>query len=114
MAEAFDVPVETVRNMQKETNRGLIVKVEGGMRMIRPDEEGEQEGGGGMYNEQGTDNGLEETICNMRIHQNLDTRGQADVYSRQAGRLHLVNMQKLPILRYMDMSAEKGHLFPVS
>lgn len=109
MAEAFDVPVETVRNMQKETNRGLIVKVEGGMRMIRPDE-GEE--GGEMYNDQGPDNGLEETICNMRIHQNLDTRGQADVYSRQAGRLHLVNMQKLPILRYMDMSAEKGHLFP--
>ncbi|CAA6662475.1 unnamed protein product [Spirodela intermedia] len=55
-------------------------------------------------------NGMEEIYCNMRIHQYLDNPREADVYSRQAGRLYSVNMHKLPILRYIGMSAERGNL----
>lgn len=74
--------------------------------MMRPDED-EQEG------QRPLDNGLEETLCTTRIRHNLDTQTESDVFSRQAGRVNIVNQHKLPILRYLDMSAEKGHLFPV-
>ncbi|KAI3964243.1 hypothetical protein MKW92_012149 [Papaver armeniacum] len=105
MAEAFNVPVEVIRRMQQEDERGLIVRVRGEeMRMIRPEEEQEYESR--RYN------GLEETYCNLNIRQYLDNPREADIYSKQAGRINIVNSQKLQILNYMDMSAEKGNLYP--
>ncbi|RZC67973.1 hypothetical protein C5167_011656 [Papaver somniferum] len=105
MAEAFNIPVEVVRRMQQEDERGLIVRVRGEeMRMIRPEEEQEYESR--RYN------GLEETYCNLKIRQYLDNPREADIYSKQAGRINIVNSQKLQILNYMDMSAEKGNLYP--
>ncbi|KAI3984682.1 hypothetical protein MKX01_039299 [Papaver californicum] len=107
MAEAFNIPVEVVRRMQQEDERGLIVRVRGEeMRMIRHEQEREQE-----Y-ESRRCNGLEETYCNLKIRQFLDNPREADIYSRQAGRINIANGQKLQILNYMDMSAEKGNLYP--
>ncbi|XP_077225184.1 11S globulin seed storage protein 2-like [Tasmannia lanceolata] len=109
MAEALDVSEDAVRKMQMEDNRGFIVRVEqGSMRMIKPDEEEEYE----ERSPRERGNGLEEAFCNMRMNTQLDNRREADVYSRQAGRLNSVNMHKLPILQYLDMSAEKGKLYP--
>lgn len=109
LAEAFNVDREIVRKMQRQDDRGLIVKVREGMGVIRPDErEEEEEGEWGRRL-----NGIEETWCTMRLHHNVDDRREAEVYSREGGRLNVVNRNKLPILRYMDLSAEKGHLFPV-
>ncbi|XP_018632829.2 11S globulin seed storage protein 2-like [Nicotiana tomentosiformis] len=121
MAEAFNIPAEIVRRMQEEqqSERGLIVNVREGMRMIRPDEEEgefEEEQGrprrGQQWWEEATGNGLEENICTMKIRTNLEHRTQADIFSRQAGKINHVNRQKLPILKYMDMSASKGTLYP--
>ncbi|XP_057509606.1 11S globulin seed storage protein 2-like [Actinidia eriantha] len=106
MAEAFNVPVEIVRRMKGEDGRGLIVNAQG-MSMIRPDEREEER----EYEGEPRSNGLEETWCTMRLHQNIDERTKADVYSKGAGQLNIVNQHKLPILRFMDMSAEKGKLF---
>ncbi|KAF6150950.1 hypothetical protein GIB67_026871 [Kingdonia uniflora] len=103
MSEALNIPVDIVRKMQRDDERGLIVKVKEGMDVISPDEEESYEEG---------QNGLEEVACNMRVRAYLDNPREADVYNRQAGRLNLVNQQKLPILRYLDMSAEKGSLYP--
>ncbi|KAA8543368.1 hypothetical protein F0562_021137 [Nyssa sinensis] len=107
MAEAFNIPVDLVKKMQREDERGLIVNAREMMSLIRPDENDENEEEEGKAS-----NGLEETLCTMRIHQNIDNRRQADVYARQAGSLSIVNQHKLPILRYMDLSAEKGNLLP--
>lgn len=100
--------------MQREDERGLIVKSREGLSSIlRPELEGEEqqwEQGqqGGPYN------GLEETFCTMKVHTNIDEhRTQADVYSRHAGKINVVDRLKMPILKYMDMSIEKGNLFPV-
>ncbi|XP_043693140.1 11S globulin seed storage protein 2-like [Telopea speciosissima] len=119
MAEALNVPVETVRNMQREDKRGYIVRVRKDMSVIRPDEyeeddEGEEsrEGGHRYGQREGRSNGLEETVCTTRIHHYMDNPSEADVYSRHAGRLNLVNKLKLPILSYLDLSAEKGELLP--
>ncbi|GAB2234544.1 hypothetical protein Droror1_Dr00003799 [Drosera rotundifolia] len=62
--------------------------------------------------EETTSNGLEATMCTMRVRHNMNTRREADIYSRQGGRLNFVNENKLPLLRFLGMSAEKGHLFP--
>ncbi|KAK1267067.1 hypothetical protein QJS04_geneDACA015304 [Acorus gramineus] len=110
IAQAFNVPNDIARKLTREDNRGFIVKVQrGGMGMIKPDEEQQQERGRSTR-----ENGLEETFCNMRLNQYLDNPREADIYSRQAGRLNSVNMHKLPILRYLDLSAEKTNLNPNS
>jgi hypothetical protein len=107
LAEAYNIPVEIVRRMQENDERGLLVKCQEEMRcIITADEEEEEEW-------QRRVNGLEETICTTRIRHNTDTRSESDIVSWQAGRVNIVNQHKLPILRYLDMSAEKDHLFPV-
>ncbi|KAI7980675.1 hypothetical protein LOK49_Contig121G00013 [Camellia lanceoleosa] len=47
----------------------------------------------------------------MRLHQNIDERREADIYSNQADRINIVNQHKLPILRFLDMSVERGNLY---
>lgn len=112
MSEAFNVPREVVRKMQQENEeRGIIVNVQQGMRVIRPSEEEEEEQEQRQRG-QGS-NGFEETFCTTKLRTNLDNPREADVYSRQAGRLNIANQDKLPILRFLDLSAEKGNLYPV-
>lgn len=107
LAEAYNIPINIARRLQEDdSQRGIVVRCQEEMRrMIRPDEEREQ---GERWV-----NGLEETICSARIRYNLDTLSESDFVSRQGGRVNIVNRHKLPILQYLDMSAEKGHLFPV-
>jgi hypothetical protein len=110
LAEAYNIPVEIVRRMQENDERGLLVKCQDEMRhIVRADEDEEEEEEEGQRRV----NGLEETVCTSRIRHNMDTRSESDIVSRQAGRVNIVNQHKLPILRHLDMSAEKGHLFPV-
>ncbi|XP_034931775.1 11S globulin seed storage protein 2 [Populus alba] len=106
MAEAFNVPRETVRRMRQDSNRGLIVKCREDMRIMSPDQEEEEQ------SESSPRNGWEETFCNMKIKQNIELQGEADVYTKQGGRINIANQQKLPILQFIDMSAERGHLIP--
>jgi hypothetical protein len=111
LAEAYNIPVEIVRRMQENDERGLLVKCQEEMRhIIRADEDEEDED---ESQRQRRLNGLEETVCTSRLRHNMDTRSESDIVSRQAGRVNIVNQHKLPILRFLDMSAEKGHLFPV-
>ncbi|XP_068667406.1 11S globulin seed storage protein 2-like [Aristolochia californica] len=108
LAAALDVSVDTARKLQKQDERGFIVKAkQEEMSIIRPEEEEEYEE---RYKGR-RDNGLEEAYCNMRINQNIDNAREADVYSRQAGRINSVNMHKLPILSYLGLSAEKVYLY---
>ncbi|KAI3425657.1 uncharacterized protein J3R85_010026 [Psidium guajava] len=126
LAESYNVPMEIAQRLQQQNNRGIMIDVRERMRMVAPEEddeydeeyEEEQEermrrrrGQGGRWS-LASQNGVEETFCTMKIKQNIDIRREADVFSRQAGRVNVVNMHKLPILRYMDMSAERGRLLP--
>lgn len=128
MAEAFDVPQDLIRRIQQTEERDPIMRVERGeMRIMAPDEEEEyeyerrrerrRERYMGLELEinglEETTNGLEETICTMKLRHSLDSRREADVFSRQGGRLNIVNEHKFPLLKFLDMSAEKGHMFPV-
>lgn len=122
LAEAYDVPVEIVRNLKRDDRRGFIVNVHERMRVMVPEEQEEEvyfEGEGrrrsrpGSRYGYGSSNGFEETFCTMRIRHNTETRRESDFFSRQAGRVNIVNQHKLPILGWMDMSLERGNLLPV-
>ncbi|KAG8389209.1 hypothetical protein BUALT_Bualt02G0205100 [Buddleja alternifolia] len=116
LAEAYNVPEEIIKRMQtEEEERGLSVIAREHMSFIRPDEEQEQgqeqEQWGGRQSA-ADHNGLEETFCTMKILSSVENRREADIYSRQAGKVNVVDSHKLPILRFMDLSAEKGNLYP--
>ncbi|XP_071721607.1 11S globulin seed storage protein 2-like [Rutidosis leptorrhynchoides] len=102
LAEAFNAEPETIANMQRSTERGVIVQVREPMRFVTPDEQ--------QQFQRSPANGLEEKICSSKIFYNLDNQREADIFSEQAGKLNMVNEHKLPILSYMDLAAEKGHL----
>ncbi|KAI3854802.1 hypothetical protein MKW92_008816 [Papaver armeniacum] len=96
LAEAFGVSTETARKLQGQNDqRGNIVY-------------GEEEESEEQYP---VTNGLEETICSMRLKQNIANPTRADIYSEKGGRITSLNSQKLPILNYIQMSAERGVLY---
>ncbi|XP_076938373.1 11S globulin seed storage protein 2-like [Bidens hawaiensis] len=101
LAEAFNANPEAVRAMQMsggtDAERGFIVKVQEPM----------------LFDDRQLSNGLEEqNICTSKAFYNLDSQREADIFSRQAGKVNTVNKHKLPLLSYLDLSAEKGYLQP--
>ncbi|XP_059628552.1 11S globulin seed storage protein 1-like [Cornus florida] len=112
LAEAFNVDPDTARKLQNQNDRrGNIVRVEKGLKLIRPRFEEEQEEERREERERGRYNGLEETICSMRLHENIANPERADVYSARGGRISTVNSHNLPILRHLQLSAERGNLY---
>ncbi|KAL7215491.1 hypothetical protein ACSBR1_027623 [Camellia fascicularis] len=101
--------METARRIQSEDDyRGFIVRVEPEFQVARPrrshKEEEEEE-------REYRSNGLEETICTMRIRENIADPERADVYTAQGGRISTLNCHNLPILRNLQLSAERGVLY---
>nr|AIO11048.1 11S globulin [Murraya paniculata] len=119
LAEAFNVNPDVIKRLQSpQMQRGIIVRVEEELRVLSPQRGGEQEeefqGKETMASRklsvQG-DNGIEETLCTMKLKQNINDPSAADVYNPRAGRVTTVNRFNLPILRYLQLSAEKGNLY---
>jgi len=126
LADAFNVDVETARKLQSnQDNRRNIVRVEGKLQMVRPHgsrEEWQREERQERQREQererqrrqggrGRDeNGLEETICSLRLTENIGDRSRADIYTEQAGRINTANSLTFPVLRWLQLSAERGDL----
>ncbi|EXC31958.1 Legumin A [Morus notabilis] len=125
--EAFKVDSETARRIQSQNDkRGSIIKLKERLDLVRPGrsreeqehemrqeeqrqterEHARRQGGGGRYM-----NGVEETFCTMRLRENIGDPSRADVYSPQAGRLSSVNSYNLPILNWLQLSAERGFLY---
>ncbi|MED6204757.1 hypothetical protein PIB30_011729 [Stylosanthes scabra] len=101
LAEVFGVRVETARKMQgADDKRKNIVMVEGGLDVIRPEP-------GSRANV----NGLEETICTLRVREAVGSAARADIYVPRAGRIATLNSIKLPILADLQLSAERGVLY---
>lgn len=111
LAESFDVETELIRNLQSQDDRrGSIIRVRDELRVLSPERQEEEQERGGRG---GRDNGLEETFCSMRLRQNINDPTQADVYNPRGGRVTSLNSQKLPILNYLQLSAERGVLYKV-
>ncbi|KAL0349032.1 UNVERIFIED_CONTAM: 11S globulin seed storage protein 1 [Sesamum angustifolium] len=113
LAESFNIDPQLVRKLQsREDNRGIIVRAERPLRLVLPEygrEEQErqwQQGRGGGYV-----NGLEETICSLKIRQNIEHVSTTHSYNPRGGRISTINSQTLPILGQLRLSAEKGVLY---
>ncbi|KAM3752366.1 hypothetical protein ACB098_03G012600 [Castanea mollissima] len=128
LAEVFNVNEDTIRNLQGlQEDRSNIVRVKGRLQVARPPrsreecerlerQEREQEredekeqreshrGGSGRYN------GIEETLCTLRLRENIHDPSRADIYKPDAGRISTLNSYNLPILRSLQLSAEYGRL----
>ncbi|KAL3626432.1 hypothetical protein CASFOL_029981 [Castilleja foliolosa] len=105
LADIFNVNPETARKLRgREDNRGQIVRAER-FNIVLP---GEAEEERGQYY---PENGIEETICNQKQRLNLDKPSISDIYNPRGGRITTLNSQKLPILRSLRLSAEKGVLY---
>ncbi|GFP86024.1 11s globulin subunit beta [Phtheirospermum japonicum] len=108
LAQALNIDREIVRKMQaREDNRGDIVRAERLSFVLPEEQEQQQRREGGGYNH----NGLEETFCSINVRQNIDNPSKADVYNPRAGRVTRLNSQKLPILNYLRLSADRGVLY---
>ncbi|KAK9048126.1 hypothetical protein SSX86_032911 [Deinandra increscens subsp. villosa] len=108
IAEAFNVDRETAESLRGENdNRGHIVLVDRDLQVIQPSIRREQqEFRGGRPRE----NGMEETICSMKLRENIDEPSKADQYNPEAGRCTHLNSFKFPILQFLQLSAERGVL----
>ncbi|XP_028758269.1 conglutin alpha 1-like [Neltuma alba] len=108
---------ETVENLrgQDDQREGNIIRVEGGLKLsiFKPtvsEQQGEEEED--LEDEQGggSENGLEETLCSLRLKQNIGKTTSPDMYHPQAGSLRTVNSLDLSVLKMMGLSAEFGSL----
>lgn len=120
LAQAFGVRRETVRKLKSENdNRGNIVLVENGLQLVRPprseqEEKQQRQGQQGQQEQEeqeSSSNGIEETFCTVRFRENIGEAIRADVYNPQGGRLRSINSGTLPILKVLQMSAERGVLY---
>lgn len=62
--------------------------------------------------ERGSRNGIEETFCTMRLKHKTDS-SFADIFNPRAGRITTVNNFNFPVLRNLQLSAERGVLYKV-
>ncbi|XP_050267069.1 11S globulin seed storage protein Jug r 4-like isoform X1 [Quercus robur] len=126
LADAFNVDKETIRNLQGfHEDRKNIVKVKGRLQVARPprsreererlerqerEQEREDEREQRESHRGGRDNGIEETLCTLRLRENIHDPSRADIYNPQAGRISTLNSHNLPVLRWLQLSAEFGRL----
>lgn len=104
LADIYNVQHEIARNLKGvDDERGQIVRAEK-FNVLLPGEEEER----GQYSPA---NGLEETLCTAKFRENIDRPTRADVYNPRGGRISTLNSQKLPILKWLGLSAEKGLLY---
>ncbi|KAK4557300.1 hypothetical protein RGQ29_007171 [Quercus rubra] len=126
LADAFNVDKETIRNLQGfHEDRKNIVKVKGKLQVARPprsreerqrlerqerEREKEDEKEQRESRRGGRDNGIEETLCTLRLRENIHDPSRADIYNPKAGRISTLNSHNLPVLRWLQLSAEFGRL----
>lgn len=118
LQDVFNIDRQLVEKLQnQEDNRGTIIRVNRldvvkppSRREEREEEEEEEE----ESSRRSRDNGLEETFCSMRVKENIGDPQRADIFNPRAGRISTLNSNKLPILRFLRLSAERTSLYRVS
>ncbi|RWW50729.1 hypothetical protein BHE74_00042993 [Ensete ventricosum] len=120
LAEALGVDRELMRKIQNlDDRRGEIVRVASGLQVLQsswtreqevpqPERELPQE----CQEGRGCQSNVLEVYCTMKITQSIGDPRLADYYNPRAGRITTLNSQKLPILRFVQMSAVRGLLRP--
>ncbi|KAK2982979.1 hypothetical protein RJ640_013916 [Escallonia rubra] len=109
LAEAFNIDRETARKLQgQDDQRGRIVRAERFQVVSHQWEDQQQQEEEGQH---GRLNGLEETLCQVKLRENIGNPTRADVFNPRGGRISTLNSHKLPILNWLQLSAERGVLY---
>uniref|UniRef100_A9NJG2 13S globulin seed storage protein n=1 Tax=Fagopyrum tataricum TaxID=62330 RepID=13S_FAGTA len=111
-----DVDRETISKLRGENDqRGFIVQAQDlKLRVPEDSEEGyERQRGDRKRDERGSgrSNGLEQAFCNLKFRQNVNRPSHADVFNPRAGRINTVNSNNLPILEFLQLSAQHVVLY---
>lgn len=59
-------------------------------------------------------NSLEKTSCNFQLRHNIDDPDQSDIFNLEGGRISIITSSRLPILRTLQLTAERGVVYDVS
>ncbi|KAI4318032.1 hypothetical protein L6164_025844 [Bauhinia variegata] len=125
VAESLGTGVELARKVQGiDDPRGSIIIAEEGIHVLSPVEEEEQqmqrererrrrrrEEKRGLWRGEGSINGLEETVCTLRLVHQLAESADADKYNPRAGHLTGLNTPNLPVLQYVQLGVDLGVLY---
>ncbi|RFF77617.1 hypothetical protein DY552_30625 [Klebsiella pneumoniae] len=118
LADAFNVDLKIIQKLKgPKDKRGSTVRAEK-LQLFLPEyseqeqqpqqqQEQQQQGVGRGWRS----NGLEETLCTVKLSENIGLPQEADVFNPRAGRITTVNSQKIPILSSLQLSAERGFLY---
>ncbi|KAK6278829.1 hypothetical protein POUND7_019096 [Theobroma cacao] len=135
LAQVFSIDSKLVRKLQNQKdNRGAIVKCQLEFDVVSPQseeeeqrQEGNEEEEEGQEQEQEQERGqrrekreqgrqgrkVEEvpTLTGNILHNEVNNPSLADIFNPRGGRISTVNSYSLPILQYLQLSAEKGVLY---
>ncbi|KAF8015858.1 LOW QUALITY PROTEIN: hypothetical protein BT93_H1413 [Corymbia citriodora subsp. variegata] len=118
LSDSFNVDDELVQKLKAEGDqRGHIVEVQNDLQILSPHTTGASKASvSGRASVDGrrrhnNTNGFEETLCTLRLRENVDNPERADVYNPRGGRITTLNSFSLPILSYLQLSAERGVLY---
>ncbi|KAL9304929.1 12S seed storage protein CRD [Arabidopsis thaliana] len=104
IAEAFKINIETAKQLQNQKdNRGNIIRANGPLHFVIPPPR--------EWQQDGIANGIEETYCTAKIHENIDDPERSDHFSTRAGRISTLNSLNLPVLRLVRLNALRGYLY---
>lgn len=105
LAESFKIPIELARKLQGERDqRGVMVQLGERLEVVS---------GAVMEESVERDNGIAETICSMSLRHNIGDPSRADIHNPHGGYITSANSLNLPILRDIQLSAERGVLYQV-
>lgn len=62
---------------------------------------------------EGQHNFFDETVCTLKLHENIADPSRADVFNPRAGRITNVNSLTLPVLKLLHLSAQWVYLYKV-
>ena len=118
LAQSFNIDNELARKIQSQDDRReRIVRVMGDdLRVLTPArirEEEQSERSKYGYGYEGGYNGIEETFCSLKLRYNIDRPSHADIFNPRGGRITTASSFNLPILRHIQLTAERGVLYKV-
>nr|O23878.1 RecName: Full=13S globulin seed storage protein 1; AltName: Full=Legumin-like protein 1; Contains: RecName: Full=13S globulin seed storage protein 1 acidic chain; Contains: RecName: Full=13S globulin seed storage protein 1 basic chain; Flags: Precursor [Fagopyrum esculentum]BAA21758.1 legumin-like protein [Fagopyrum esculentum] len=109
-----NVDQETISKLRGDNDqRGFIVQARD-LKLRVPEEyeeELQRERGDRKRGGSGRSNGLEQAFCNLKFKQNVNRPSRADVFNPRAGRINTVNSNNLPILEFIQLSAQHVVLY---
>ncbi|MED6204733.1 hypothetical protein PIB30_011706 [Stylosanthes scabra] len=102
VAESLDIDRGIAEKVQGlDDPRGSIIIVEDELETLSP----------AVEEERGKGNGLDETVCTLRLVHQLAEATDADKYNPRAGFLTALNTPNLPVLQYVQLGVDRGVLY---